>query len=36
MRSVLGAATLNSALTVAKAGAELPDRATLDAAGSRV
>jgi fructokinase len=36
MHSVLGAATLNSALTVAKAGAQLPDRAALDAAGSRV
>lgn len=36
MHSALGAATLNSALTVAKAGAQLPDRAALDAAGSRV
>ncbi len=32
LRSVLDAAVLNSALTVAKAGAELPDRATRDAA----
>ncbi|MGB3486362.1 MAG: carbohydrate kinase [Mycobacterium sp.] len=32
LQSVLGAAVLNSALTVAKAGAQLPDRATLDAA----
>jgi fructokinase len=36
LRAVLGAAVLNSALTVAKAGAQLPDRATLDAAASRV
>ncbi|WP_197378541.1 carbohydrate kinase family protein [Mycolicibacterium mengxianglii] len=35
LRTVLGTAVLNSALTVAKAGADLPDRATLDAAGSR-
>jgi fructokinase len=32
LRGVLDAAALNSALTVAKAGAELPDRATRDAA----
>ncbi|AQA02197.1 carbohydrate kinase [Mycobacterium sp. MS1601] len=36
LRTVLEAAVLNSALTVAKAGADLPDRATLDAAASRV
>lgn len=32
LQTVLGAAVLNSALTVAQAGAQLPDRATLDAA----
>jgi fructokinase len=32
MRTVLDNAVLNSALTVARAGADLPDRATLDAA----
>ncbi|MET0701065.1 MAG: carbohydrate kinase [Mycobacterium sp.] len=32
LRTVLDGATLNSALTVAKAGADLPDRATRDAA----
>lgn len=36
LRAVLGAAVLNSALTVAKPGAQLPDRATLDAAASAV
>ncbi|CAN5777654.1 carbohydrate kinase [soil metagenome] len=36
MQTVLGAAVLNAALTVARAGAQLPDRATLDAAASRV
>jgi fructokinase len=36
LRTVLDAAVLNSALTVAKAGAQLPDRATLDAATSEV
>jgi fructokinase len=36
MQTVLGAAILNAALTVAQAGAQLPDRATLDAAASRV
>jgi fructokinase len=34
LETVLGAAVLNSALTVAQAGAQLPDRATLDAASS--
>lgn len=34
LRSVLDAAALNSALTVAKAGADLPDRATRDAAAT--
>jgi fructokinase len=34
LRGVLDAAALNSALTVAKAGAELPDRATRDAAAT--
>lgn len=32
MRAVLDNAVLNSALTVARAGADLPDRAALDAA----
>lgn len=36
LRTVLDAAVLNAALTVAKAGAQLPDRATLDAAASHV
>ena len=34
LETVLGAAVLNSALTVAQAGAQLPDRATLDAASA--
>jgi fructokinase len=34
LRGVLDAAALNSALTVAKAGADLPDRATRDAAAT--
>ncbi|MET0899498.1 MAG: carbohydrate kinase [Mycobacterium sp.] len=34
LKAVLAAAVLNSALTVAQAGAQLPDRATLDAASS--
>lgn len=36
LRTVLDAAVLNSALTVAQAGAQLPDRATLDAAATEV
>jgi fructokinase len=35
LQSVLSAAVLNSALTVAKAGADLPDRAALEAASRR-